>query len=49
MKVVILCGVCGTRMVYKHEGFWRPMDIAREYQMLNDVYESGQAPWKSWD
>ncbi len=39
----------GQMMVYKHEGFWQPMDTAREYQMLNDAYESGQAPWKLWD
>jgi glucose-1-phosphate cytidylyltransferase len=31
---------------FKHEGFWQPMDTFRESKMLNDLWESGKAPWK---
>lgn len=33
----------------QHEGFWQPMDTFRESQMLNEIWNSGQAPWKMWD
>jgi len=32
-------------MMYKHDGFWQPMDTSREYQLLNQLYDSGAAPW----
>ncbi|VAX15756.1 Glucose-1-phosphate cytidylyltransferase [hydrothermal vent metagenome] len=34
--------------LYRHEGFWEPMDTMREYNMLNRYWESGVAPWKVW-
>lgn len=33
---------------YKHEGFWQPMDTYQESQYLNQLWVSGQAPWKVW-
>ena len=33
---------------YRHNGFWQPMDTFRESQILNDLWESGSAPWKTW-
>lgn len=33
---------------YLHTGFWQPMDTPREYALLNDLWASGQAPWKKW-
>ena len=30
---------------FAHEGFWQCMDTPREYQMLNDLWKSGKAPW----
>lgn len=33
---------------FKHEGFWQPMDTLREKHLLNDLWDSGNAPWKSW-
>jgi glucose-1-phosphate cytidylyltransferase len=33
---------------YKHSGFWQPMDTFRESQMLNEIWDSGKAPWKVW-
>lgn len=32
-------------MMFEHDGFWQPMDTSREYQTLNSLYESGEAPW----
>jgi len=32
-------------MMYKHDGFWLPMDTSREYQILNSIYKSGKIPW----
>lgn len=34
--------------VYKHEGFWHCMDTYREMQLLNELWASGAAPWKTW-
>ena len=34
---------------YKHNGFWQPMDTIREKDVLNNMYESNNAPWKLWD
>lgn len=35
-------------MVYRHEDFWHPMDTARDYQLLNQLWEQNKAPWKIW-
>ena len=32
-------------MMFEHDGFWQPMDTSREYQLLNSLYENGNAPW----
>lgn len=33
---------------YMHKGFWQPMDTLREKVMLEDLWQSGNAPWKVW-
>ncbi|MBU3190612.1 glucose-1-phosphate cytidylyltransferase [Clostridium bowmanii] len=33
---------------YKHEGFWRPMDTLRDKSLLEEIWESGEAPWAVW-
>lgn len=33
---------------YKHTGFWQAMDTLREKNLLEEMWASGQAPWKSW-
>jgi glucose-1-phosphate cytidylyltransferase len=38
----------GQLMAYRHEGFWQPMDTLREKNMLEDMWNSGHAPWKMW-
>lgn len=34
---------------FKHEGFWKPMDILRDNKELNEMWDSGKAPWKVWE
>lgn len=34
--------------VYKHGGFWRPMDTLRDKTHLEELWASGKAPWKLW-
>jgi len=33
---------------FRHTGFWQPMDTLREFNLLNDLWAKGQAPWKTW-
>lgn len=39
----------GELAAYKHHEFWWPMDTLRDKQVLQSLWESGKAPWKSWD
>lgn len=38
----------GKLAAYKHDGFWQPMDTLRDKMVLNDMWQSGNAPWKVW-
>jgi glucose-1-phosphate cytidylyltransferase len=38
----------GELSVYRHGGFWQPMDTRRELLALQSMWDSGAAPWKSW-
>ena len=38
----------GQMVAYRHEGFFFAMDTYREYEALNRMWDSGQAPWKVW-
>ncbi|MEB3266754.1 MAG: glucose-1-phosphate cytidylyltransferase [Cyanobacteriota bacterium] len=38
----------GQLVAYRHRGFWQPMDTLRERNRLDDLWRSGQAPWKQW-
>jgi glucose-1-phosphate cytidylyltransferase len=33
---------------YQHDGFWQPMDTLRDKVYLEELWQSGQAPWKVW-
>lgn len=33
---------------YKHQGFWQPMDTLRDKNQLEELWLSGEAPWKCW-
>lgn len=36
----------GNLHAYKHYGFWQPMDTLRDKQYLEELWNSGEAPWK---
>jgi glucose-1-phosphate cytidylyltransferase len=38
----------GQLAAFNHQGFWRPMDTLRDKQSLEDLWQSGKAPWKIW-
>jgi glucose-1-phosphate cytidylyltransferase len=38
----------GQLAAYQHRGFWQAMDTLREKNLLEDLWSSGQAPWRSW-
>ena len=38
----------GELYAYKHEGFWQCMDTARDLRYLESLWNSGNAPWKTW-
>ena len=35
-------------MAFDHHGFWQPMDTLRDKTQLEELWQSGQAPWKVW-
>ena len=39
----------GKLGMYKHYGFWRPMDMLKDKQDLNKLWDENKAPWKVWD
>lgn len=36
-------------MAYKHDGYWQCMDTKREKDKLDELWNSGRAPWKVWE
>lgn len=38
----------GQLCMWKHNGFWRPMDTLRDKQFLEELWDAGKAPWKIW-
>jgi glucose-1-phosphate cytidylyltransferase len=38
----------GQLMAYRHEGFFYAMDTYREFKLLNELWDRGEAPWKVW-
>jgi glucose-1-phosphate cytidylyltransferase len=39
----------GELACYRHEGFWQAMDTLRDRNHLDELWSSGQAPWRQWD
>ncbi|WP_313072811.1 glucose-1-phosphate cytidylyltransferase [Lacrimispora sp.] len=39
----------GQLMSFHHNGFWQCMDTQREMKKLEDLWQSGKAPWKIWE
>lgn len=38
----------GDLYSFKHDDFWLPMDTLRDKNLLEDMWEKGNAPWKIW-
>jgi glucose-1-phosphate cytidylyltransferase len=38
----------GNVAAFQHHGFWQPMDTLRDKVYLEELWQSGQAPWKVW-
>jgi len=38
----------GNLAAFRHSGFWQPMDTLRDKHYLEDLWNSGEAPWKTW-
>ena len=36
-------------MAYKHHGFWKCMDALRDKMVLDALWKSEKADWKSWE
>ncbi len=38
----------GELMMHQHDGYWHHMDTPHEFELLNNVWKTGKAPWKIW-
>jgi glucose-1-phosphate cytidylyltransferase len=38
----------GQMAAFRHAGFWHPMDTLRDKRHLEDLWNTGSAPWKVW-
>jgi len=41
--------VDGQLSAFTHRGFWQPMDTLRDKLKLEELWEAGRAPWKTWN
>ena len=39
----------GELMAFEHSGFWQPMDTLRDKNYLEELWQTGKAPWKVWE
>lgn len=39
----------GELIAFEHDGFWQPMDTLRDKNQLEELWQSGNAPWKVWE
>ena len=39
----------GQLKAFQHDGFWQPMDTLRDKLLLEELWQSGKAPWKVWE
>ena len=45
---IIRLAAMGQMMAFEHRGFWQPMDTLRDKVLLEELWNSGKAPWKTW-
>jgi len=36
-------------MAYRHDGFWQCMDTLRDKKMLQELWDTGNPPWRVWE
>jgi glucose-1-phosphate cytidylyltransferase len=46
---LVTVAASGELKAYKHNGFWQCMDKLSDKALLEELWESGKAPWKLWD
>jgi glucose-1-phosphate cytidylyltransferase len=39
----------GQLKAFRHTGFWQPMDTLRDKVLLEELWQAGKAPWKTWN
>lgn len=39
----------GQLVAFRHQGFWQCMDTQRDKSVLEQLWDSGEAPWKVWE
>ena len=39
----------GNLAAFQHHGFWQPMDTLRDKVLLEELWQSGKAPWRTWE
>lgn len=39
----------GELMAFEHQGFWQPMDTLHDKNLLENLWETNKAPWKTWE
>ena len=39
----------GELAAYRHESFWQCMDTLRDKRTLQQLWDQGSAPWKTWE
>jgi len=44
-----LLAQCNQLLAFTHDGFWQPMDTLRDKSLLEELWTTGQAPWKRWE
>jgi len=42
------CAKDGELMVHHHRGFWQCMDTYRDLVKLDEIWATGNAPWRTW-
>lgn len=46
--VLVTLAERGQLGAYEHRGFWQPMDTLWEKELLDELWRTGDAPWKVW-
>jgi glucose-1-phosphate cytidylyltransferase len=39
----------GQLAAYRHHGYWQNMDTLRDKNLLEETWQGGKAPWKTWE